>query len=517
MFIRPNRIGTVAILLFFGFPAMGRTQTSDLSLEDFILQTVIDTKSLNTPTIGEWEIRHTGEKVEAPAERDRDYDRQNARSMHDRELEGRWCLRSTAQISLADGISARRIALFYQPLVGDTPLPTESGDDLRRHGCGLTKILYEFDGVTDENHIAEIIGELLPGKHTDNPEKSNLGLEDEYWKPVKSLSGHGYFYLFVHNPLVGTPKEKPDPKLKGTISSDKPAVLLEWKKYSSSFGQPSKDTINPEAGQPWLALRAAKLARLPEGPTLDMLSFLAPQVGEPSEQPPFHCRRQLVPFVRRWMGLAAKIQPERHAAALVLANEVLGRLSECDEFSDSDDYVPSEADGTHGDTDDALRKDLNDLGIETWKSARPGPERYAGNLLEQVPKLAPNGPMNELYRMAILNERCRWSSISGSDCSDIIKEGESFLSTFPPDEWTPSVHLILAEAYAITAADTSDFDYVGHPDPNKAELEKMAALHYRAWYAKSTNWRDRGLVWREIWALDAGIGPWLNLPWVYQQ
>jgi hypothetical protein len=500
-----------AVLLLLGTPLIGGAQALEASLESFVSQSANEAESLNSPTIVEWATHHPDEKVDAPAEKDRDYDQENSRDVHDRELEGRWCLRSTAHISVADGIQVRRVALFYQPLVEKIwdkplpPLPTESGDALRRHGCKLTEVLYEFDGVTDPQNFAETIAKLIPGKRSEEPGNFNKDSNNDYWKPVSPFSSYGDYSLFIRNSSVSIPKKR--------RPEDQPSVLLEWDGGASGYGQPSKDSINPEVGQPWLVLRAAMLARLPEEPTLAMLSFLAPQIGDQFEQPPLYCDKQLVPVLRKWMALAARSAPEQHAAALLLANEVLGRLSECDEFSDSNDYVPPEVEDAEAGSYDALKKDLKELGIETDKSARPGPEYYAGNLLKQVPKLAPTGAVNELYRMAILDDRCQWSQITELDCSNIIKEGEGFLSSFPQDEWTPSVHLILAEAYAITAADMDQ----GYNDPKKTELEKKASAQYRAWYAKSVNERDRALVWQEIWTLEAGMGPWLNMPWVYQQ
>ena len=509
-----------AAMLLLGAPMVCGAQTSEASLDSFISQSVGEAEKVDSATIGEWATRHPGETVDAPSDKNRDYDQKNARYMHDRELEGRWCLRSTIEISLADGIRVRRIALFYQPLVEKIwdrplpPLPTESGDALRRHGCRLATILYELDGLTDPQNLAAIIAEQIPGERSGEPSHLNVNSSNDYWKPVSSFSNHGYFCLFAHRPVASTPKEKPDRKPKGTIPDEQPTVLLEWDGKASGYRQPSKDTINPEAGQPWLALHAAMLARLPEEPTLAMLSFLAPQVGDQFEQPAFYCDKHLVPVLRKWMALAAKSTPEQHAAALLLANEVLNRLSECEEFSDDNNYVPHEEQDTEGDSDVALRNDLKELGIETDKSARPGPEYYAGNLLAEVPKLASTGAVNELYRMAILDDRCQWSEITEVDCTDFIKEGESFLSSFPTDEWTPSVHLILAEAYSLAAADM--VGYSATPDPEKAQLEKKAAAHYSAWYVKSTNQRDSALVWQEIWALDSGMGPWLNMPWEFQ-
>jgi hypothetical protein len=114
--------------------------------------------------------------------------------------------------------------------------------------------------------------------------------------------------------------------------------------------------------------------------------------------------------------------------------------------------------------------------------------------------------------MAILDDRCRWTGFGDADCTNITKVGESFLLRFPQDQWTPSVYLILAEAYSIMAAQESGGDDFGTPYPAMAKNLKKAEEHYRAWFAKSTNEEDRAQVWQEIWAIDAGMGPWLMVP-----
>ena len=512
--IKASFLRIAALLLLVNSPVVGRSQTSEPTLENFVSQSVIEAKNLGVPTIAEWAILHPGEIVESPADKDRNYDPENARQRHNRELEGRWCLRSTAEIKLTGGLRVHRVALFYQPLVEDIydkplpPLPAEDGEALRRHGCRLVKILYEFDGVADPQNAAEAIAKIIPGKRSEEPGRFIVNVGEDYWRPAFSFVNHSFCFLFIRDPEVGASA--------GIPVNQQPAVLLEWEGEILKYGSPSKKTINPEAGQPWIPMRAALLAGLPKVPSLNMLSYLTPQVGDQWKQPPFHCHKQLVPVLRKWMNLAAQSAPEQHAAALLLANEVLDRLSECEEFSDSNDYVPPEEEDAEAGTYDALKKELKELGIDTEKSARPGPEYYAGNLFQQIRKLVPSGPVNELYRMAVLDGRCQWSQITEMDCNDLIKQGESFLSIFPEDEWTPSVHLILAEAYSMTAADLGD-SYTAAPDFTKAELLKKAAAHYRAWYAKSANQGDRALVWEEIWAIEADIGPWLNLPWVYQQ
>jgi hypothetical protein len=495
-----------AALMLLGSPLSTGAQTSEATLDSFISQSLGDAESLYSATIGEWAIRHPNETVEVPAHKDRDYDSENAREQQDRKLEGRWCLRSTAGIDLAGGIHVRRIALFYQPLVELSygkplpPLPTEMGDPLRKRGCRLVKILQEFEGVHDPQNFVETIAKRIPGNRSEDPGIFTVDPGNDYWKPVYSFDKFGspssFHHLFVRNPKVTRPDEQP-------------VVLLDLEWGTLDYGQPSKNSINPEAGQPWLAMRAAMLARLPVAPTLDMLSFLAPQVGDHYEQAPLHCHRELIPVLRKWLNLAAQSAPEQRAAAILLADRVLDRLGDCEEFSG---YGSSEDKEIEAEDHDALEKDVQDLGIETEMPARVGNEHYSGNLLDKVLKLAPEGAVNELGQMAILNDRCQLPSSADSvDCTDFIKKGESFLARFREDEWTPSVHLILAEACSLNAVGLDESNSAD-PDTTKNDLLKKAAAHYRAWYARSTNERDRALVWQEIWAIEAGMGPWLTLP-----
>jgi hypothetical protein len=178
---------------------------------------------------------------------------------------------------------------------------------------------------------------------------------------------------------------------------------------------------------------------------------------------------------------------------------VLRRLPSCDEFAEAD------ADPARQRDRDALLKDLKALGVATENG------NYTGNLRDKALKLAPNGVVNELGHLAVLENRCQWSSEAQSaDCPNILLEGEDFVSRFPRSEWAPSVHLILAEAYALTSVNPEGSSATQRLD--KEQLENRAEEHYRAWYAKSVNERDRALVWQEIWALDAHMGPSLMMP-----
>ncbi|HVN78390.1 MAG TPA: hypothetical protein VMW38_05285 [Terriglobia bacterium] len=510
MWITSRRLWLALVLL--GIPLLCKAQTPARTLQEYLSEIIVQANGDQSITIAEWNKRHPGEVLEEPMDKSDPRKAFNLEAWEKRDvkLEGRWCLKSIATIELAGGIHVRRVALFYPPLVEQIydkplpPLPMETGEDLRKNGCRLVRILNEFEGVPAPQNFVADLAKQLPGKPEDDPGQF-LGItKNEYWSPVWASMKFGdplaQYYVFARNPKVARPGDHPD-------------FLLEWEWGTTDYGEPSNKTINPEAGQPWLALRAAKFAELPEGPTLDMLSFLAPQVGDTYEQAPLHCEKQLIPVLRKWLDLAQSAKPEQHAAALLLAHEVLGRLWYCQEFSASGDYRSAEDEKADAQDKDALEKDLQELGIKTEQPARLDNEHYAGNLLEEVLKLAQDGRVNELAHIASLDQACRWSYYSdGADCRSIIEEGESFLAHFSEDEWTPTVHLILAEAYALTASNPVEEGFVQTPQPPNPEWEQKAASHYRAWYTNSKNNRERALVWQEIWAIEAGMGPSLMVP-----
>jgi hypothetical protein len=246
-----------------------------------------------------------------------------------------------------------------------------------------------------------------------------------------------------------------------------------------------------------------------------MLAFLMPGQGGAQGQPLLDCNQQLIPVLRGWMQSAAHSPSAQQAAALLLADQVLAsRLYDCSEFPDDVPYSRPEDGGPEKDAYDALEHSLKSLGIGTY-SYRGG-EYYSGTLLLKIASLAPSGPVNELYRVAVIDEPCTWEKIppddSGPNWHDrVISVGESILRDYPHDEWTPSVHLMLAEAYALASQSLPSPFYRQSGTPTEADLLKKALQHYRAWYAGSENEHDRKLVWREIWDLQAGLAPRLTL------
>jgi hypothetical protein len=509
MTLKKSRTKLASTIGLLGSLAVSQAQTVPETVNDYLSRTISEIRDASPVTIRQWSAAHPGETIESPQDRDRNEYRVPQNEIADDYLEGRWCLRSTIEVTLADNMVARRIAVFYPPRIDDSggpfpPLPSETGAALREEGCKLDRVFLEIDGVRDPEAFAAAISIRIPGRLPPDIDYFPKDSSFPYWKHVYVHTDGSFWFVYSH-PAV--PQGSP------TAFPDRPGVLLEWDSSSLQYSPPSADTVDPLAGQPWLALRAAVLARLPEGPTLSMLSFLAPRSGQDwLEQPPLYCHRQLIPVMRNWLALAARAQPNQHAAAIVLADQVARNLSDCVDLMDVGHDNAFDSQDAWEEAHRALEKDLKDLGIDTFKPATIQPEQYTGNLLAPAGKLASTGAAAELYRVAVLEaDRCDWPSPATPNCADFIKEGEDFLSHYPNDEWTPGIRLLLAEAYSITLAQIANGD-ARLSASNRAELEKKLLEQLRAWYASSRSERDLRLVWNEIWRVQAGMGPWLMLP-----
>jgi hypothetical protein len=426
------------------------------------------------------------------------------------DLEGQWCARSTVDIELTNGASVRRIALFYPPLVEWNPtlppLPIETGQTLVRHSCRLQKVLYEFHGIADPQQVAEVmasqISKILFKKTCDQPRPDGMAL----WEPIDCFSDSSpegraaEYVLAVSDPDVWKSIRAVSPP---DTSKGMPSILVGWTLITAENGSPPIENLSPQAEQPWLAVRAAALANQPLRPALAMLSLLHPA----PDSPRLACNTELVPALRNWLGLAATSSPRQHAAALVLADRVLAdRISDCVELSGRG--IPFMVPGP-GDPDwkayDSVMRSLKNLDIGTATN-RDG-LYYNGNLLDKVATMDPGGVADELGRIATIDTPCNWAN-SRRWPDRVISVGETILSDFPQDGWTPSVHLILAEAYAYVLANTDESADAPQPE---AQLRAKAIAHYRAYYMLSKSHHNRALVWQEIWNLNAGGDPRLML------
>ena len=489
------------------------------TLQDYLSASVADAVHFEG-SVADWTATHPGEKLEVYSLGSVASDPLTAH------IQGRWCLRSSSPPeSLAGGVTVTRVALFDGPSVENVyhdplpPLPTASGDALRRQGCRLYTILYTFTAATgsqtDSQQLAAAIAAQFPMLRDRNPSGDQpMSGDNAFWT---------WFASYFHpdkpawNAQLGYSRSSP------SLAPRNPSALLVFKDFSVGYGPPSNDTVDAQAGEPPLAIRVAALAQQPQPITLDMLALFAPARGAPGEQPPFSCNQQFVPVLRSWIEGAAHAPQQERAAALLLADQVAAdRLDRCSEYPEGIPYGAPQPGDPEEPAYNALHASLKALGIGT--TSYRGGESYSGTLLPVIAELAPSGPVGELYRVAVIDEPCTWEqSAAGPGATAdqflawprrVIAVGESILHDYPADEWTPSVHLTLAEAYALAwfRANNDEEDSSVQPSDDPAILLENAQQHYRAWYATSANERDRKLVWREIWDLQAGLPPRLMLP-----
>jgi hypothetical protein len=494
----PRRLASC--LALFAFLPLCVAQTSVPSIDSYSAGILRDLDNVGPQSVDEWMRQHPGEIL----------DTRERFQPGESELEGQWCARFTVDVDLANGASVRRIALFYPPLAGWNPtlppLPTETGQALVRHSCRLQKILYEFHGVADPQQVAGAMASHINKTLLKRTCEHLLTDERSLWEPIHCFfdsSREGRMANYVLAVIDPEAWKDLQTNTRPDMSKGMPAILLAWALDTQENGSPALENLDPQAEQPWLAVRAAALANQPLGPTLAMLSLLHPAPG----RPPLACNSELVPALRNWLGLAATSGPRQHAAALVLADRVLAdRLSDCVELSGRG--IPYMAPGP-ADPDwkayDSLMQSLKhlDVGTATNRDAL----YYNGNLLDKVAAMDPGGVADELGRIATIDTPCNWAnSVRWPD--RVISVGESILSDFPKDGFTPSVHLILAEAYAYVLANR---EYFANGPEEEIQLRAKAIAHYRAYYALSKNTHARALGWQEIWNLNAGGEPRLML------
>jgi len=92
-----------AALVLLGSSLLCGAQTTKDTLDTYISKNIAEADELNSSTIEEWTTRHPGEVIEGPAGKSSDYDPANTwklgpREQQETKLEGRWCLRSLAEI-----------------------------------------------------------------------------------------------------------------------------------------------------------------------------------------------------------------------------------------------------------------------------------------------------------------------------------------------------------------------------------------------------------------------------------
>jgi hypothetical protein len=119
-----------------------------------------------------------------------------------------------------------------------------------------------FGGFPDAHAFAASLGRQIPAHHWEELAAAQpMGKGEGYWSMFAGFSGGG-------KPLwsgrLAVNRENPARR------STPPAVLLELTASMLHYGPPSQDTVNAQASQPSLAIRAAMLARQPEPLTLSM-------------------------------------------------------------------------------------------------------------------------------------------------------------------------------------------------------------------------------------------------------
>ena len=434
------------------------------------------------PTAADWLRSHPAEKLQLAR-----YNVQGVGENFDYTAQGCWCARAGARVDLPQGAQLDRYAMFYPPAGKPgplPPLPAEEDASLVQRGCTLLALRYEVQTPGDLTDLASAVSDELSKSWGPSHTVSRPKHPPWPWLYDPNFAWqHGEETIWI---VADTKGRFRGPRL----------LILAWNRPALVSGDFSPSYDNdawfPPHGQPSIAGAAAGLAGLDPAVSREILRQLALQWPIPA-----HDRPHTLEPIEQWLRETEGLPPERKAAALIVADFYAVKAQ------DFDLYYPKH-----------FRTRLAKLG------ARYGPADgdetiYKHNWLEQALKLTTQGPINELARVARLEDACAFEGQPPSqvDWRDArIPYGEELLRDFPSSEWTPWVHYVLARTHAaklmLSYPDSDEGQSIPTSGPEAARLRQAAIHHFRAFLdAKLDAPEAVAFAWQEAWRLLAGLPP----------
>ncbi len=333
---------------------------------------------------------------------------------------------------------------------------------------GSPQIWYETNADVSMDTIVNELSSFWgkPNGQTTTPDIAGSGL----WKGVAAWHRKGMNIWVVYD-VKGKPGRAVGQRLIVYARRDIPRDQLVL--AGGSLGYAIRNRVTDAAAQLAAQDRALTAA------ILDRSQCLARPLKPESES-------LTVSRLAEWLKSSADTAPARRAAALLVAHAYLT----CSQ---------------------ATPQALLPLGVEFATMCPQDGAAYDGNFLRQAEKLDPKGPGGELAGLASLGEPCSlkgrhpWPDL-------VIEKSERLLSEFPPDRWTPWIHLAAAGAHAAKLS----FAYSGgDPEggialltPTEMRRQRRAAIeNFEEFIRARPDTQESVFAWQEAWRLLAGLPP----------
>ncbi len=410
-----------------------------------------------------------------------------------------WCARTELSVTLPDGKTAVRHAVFYPPVPpANFALPSENeiSKDYIDNNCTLGIIwikLLEYDeaqGNALALRVRDAIDQRLGKGQADIPLKRVDG---------KHLSTTGRWqigsaaFISAYNtfPTIAT-------KSMSSVTFEKKYFALGFLPNSGFFGDGERSYgVGYEINRHDNVRRireAVETANISGKDGNSLLSYFPETGGRPKLQPDQAV--SLIALLERWLSASDKLNGIRKAAALLVADQVL------DQMQDQIGTSSLEKGGPR-------RQVLEKHGAIFFKSELEQSYIYAHSWLESARKIDADGPIGDLAFRIMMDMGC--SRYGKFAYEDVIKQGEEYLGKNHDPIGSAEVELMVADAYRdIVALASGAGAYNENPGVYKEEakgVRQKAVMHYRNALPLLQSSTQTSEAWYEAWRLIVGLPP----------
>jgi hypothetical protein len=208
----------------------------------------------------------------------------------------------------------------------------------------------------------------------------------------------------------------------------------------------------------------------------------------------------LVKPLVRWLRASAPLPPPRRAAALYVADQVLGRAMCGHRLCEKEGEI-------------ALAP-LKALGAQFSWSEPGGTEIYHHTWLTQARALTRDTPLGERILLAQLLSGFDFSGTCAGGAEGfrrVIENGERYLTRLPESSIAPDVHYLVGDAYrdivALAHGAGGEYGDSSRYAAEAPEAARQALSHYVAALQAGAGHPAARAAWSRIWWLRAGLVP----------
>jgi hypothetical protein len=444
-------------------------------------------------TLGEWKKRHADATVEPYA------------PTLSEQSNSDWCARGRLDASLDGDRKVRRAAYFYLP---DPPtplaLPVDVPCDQLLNQCRLGFVWAEIEDpdAGRAEHLADSTRESVAsilGVGELNAKLSWWGAG--YWRKAALWKDQALSVATASTSFRAWPSGGPGTSTRVFVTAAGKLSNIRFERLARRTDTPEEyvEAFRVIESRMAEAITIAGIGGDGEASVRSALKVLS------KYSPPWHFPRDadstlILEAIDGWLGVAPTSPPLRRAAALFVADQLLGHSGT---GWGKDQYPP-------------IRRRLEAHGAKFNWAQLGDTWVYAHSWLKEALQLDPDGRSGDLAFITLMESGFETSGTcsdqGGNGFRAVLKEGAGFLRRKPDSDLQRDIHLLMAEAYGdiVTLANGGGYDQSVSAEfqPEAAGSRIKAIEEYRAAFAPTPPLVSRTReTWRDAWRLMAGLTP----------